>query len=157
GEDTCAFRTGSAGTGGRRRGRAGLTPVGDLRGARRLPGGPASGTQAACRTACALGGLLLLAACAATPRTTDVGQRMIIPSTAARYEVASHQAFTMPQPLANAVPEFPADYRPASSAPVTVCAAVAVGGDGTVSSVGLVHAAGCVDPAVAPAALEASV
>ncbi len=82
---------------------------------------------------------------------------MIIPSTAARYEMASHQAFTMPQPLANAVPEFPADYRPASSAPVTVCAAVAVGGDGTVSSVGLVHAAGCVDPAVAPAALEASV
>lgn len=115
-------------------------------------------------------GLLVLcvAGCASTAGTggsaddpseanTGVGQRMIVPSTVSRYELADHQAFVFPQILANDAPAFPASYRPASPFTATVCASLVVAEDGAVRDVRLVDAPGCTAPAEAPAPLAAAV
>jgi len=129
-----------------------------------MAGMPATAARGDHRLAARLACLLLaigLGGCASTPhgtpRNTGVGQQMIEPAGATRREMASHQAFVMPRPLANPAPAFPDDYRPAGELSATLCAAVVVAEDGAVRGITPIDAPGCVAPEAAPAPLEASV
>jgi len=115
---------------------------------------------------CLLG--LLLAGCASTADTsgapvdgddisTGVGQRMIMPAGATRYELAPHQGFSLPQFLATDAPGFPARYRPASPFEVSICASLVVSEDGSVRDVRVVDAPGCVAAGEAPEPLAEAV
>ncbi len=113
------------------------------------------------------GGLLALAAAGCASRggideaqpdaSAGVGQRMIMPTTDTRYELAPHQGFVFPRILANDSPAFPAHYRPPSPFSATLCVSLAVGEDGEVRNVHLVGAPGCIAPEEAPEPLGTAV
>jgi hypothetical protein len=89
-------------------------------------------------------------------RIDSVDQRLLLPASAARYEMAAHQAFVYPLPRDNAAPVFPMDNMPRELAPVTVCVAFVVDGEGRTTELSPLQQPGCGDPAAEPALRDAS-
>lgn len=85
--------------------------------------------------------LMVTGGCAT--RTGNVDQRMLLPDTAARYEMAPHQAFVFPLPRYNATPAFPAASALRELPPTTVCVAFIVDAQGITSDVRPLEQAGC--------------
>lgn len=90
-------------------------------------------------------------------RETEVGQRMIDHTGSGRYAMEPHQAFVMPVLESAPLPQFSPDYAMQSLPPTTLCSALVVQADGSVSEGGLVSGPGCIEPGQAPPELAAAV
>lgn len=100
--------------------------------------------------------LVMALASGCAHRIDSVDQRMLLPASAARYDMAAHQAFVYPVPKDNAVPVFPAAGMPRELAPVTLCVAFVVDEEGLATKVGPLAQEGCSDPALQPALRDAA-
>lgn len=83
----------------------------------------------------------LVAGCA--HRIDSVDQRLLLPASAARYDMAPHQAFVYPAPLDNPAPAFPAEGMPRELPPVTLCVAFVVDAEGRTTAVSPLEQDGC--------------
>ena len=74
---------------------------------------------------------VLISGCATHGR---VDKNMILPDSAPRVVLESHQAFLIPTPIETPLPEFPENTRK-NLADTTICASFAVSADGEVSDI----------------------
>lgn len=98
--------------------------------------------------------IVLVSGCA--HRIDSVEQRMLLPASAARYDMAAHQAFVYPAPMDNAAPSFPLGEMPRELAPVTLCVGFVVDGEGRATEVSPLLQPGCADPQSQPALRDAA-
>jgi len=87
--------------------------------------------------------------------TSHVGQRLILPDGAARYEMQPHQAFAFPQ-LDNPPPSLPADDALRDLPPTTICVGFAIDEEGRVGRPMPLAQDGCLDPQQAPVLRDAA-
>lgn len=104
----------------------------------------------------AAGVLAMALASGCAHRIDSVDQRMLLPASAARYEMATHQAFVYPVPKENAAPSFPLHDMPRELAPVTLCVGFVVDDEGRATQVSPLAQAGCSDPASQPVLRDAA-
>lgn len=106
--------------------------------------------------ACAIA-VWLVSGCA--HRIDSIGQRLLLPEAAGRYEMAAHQAFVYPVPVDTAGPTFPSAGMPRELPALTLCVAFVVDDKGKATQVLPLHQEGCVDgdahPLLRDAALSA--
>ncbi|WP_447940529.1 energy transducer TonB [Pseudoxanthomonas mexicana] len=92
-------------------------------------------------------------------RIDRVDQRLLLPDSAGRYEMAAHQAFVYPVPIDTAGPAFPLAGMPRELPAFTLCVAFVVDDKGRTTQVVPLRQAGCVDgdtqPLLRDAALSA--
>jgi hypothetical protein len=98
--------------------------------------------------------IVLVSGCA--HRIDSIDQRLLLPASAARYDMAAHQAFVYPAPKDNAGPSFPLGDMPRELAPVTLCVGFVVDGEGRATEVSPLVQAGCADPVSQPALRDAA-
>lgn len=104
----------------------------------------------------AISALAIALASGCAHRIDSVDQRMLLPASAARYEMAAHQAFVYPAPKENAAPSFPFHGMPRELAPVTLCIGFVVDEEGRATEVSPLLQAGCDDPLSQPALRDAA-
>jgi hypothetical protein len=103
--------------------------------------------------ACALAASL---ASGCAHRIDRVDQRLLLPESAGRYEMAAHQAFVYPVPIDTAGPAFPSTGMPRELPAFTLCVAFVVDDRGMATQVVPLHQAGCADGAAQPLLRDAA-
>ena len=101
----------------------------------------------------------IVVACAAggcVHRTDSITQRLLLPEAAGRYDMAAHQAFVYPVPVAMAGPAFPSTGMPRELPSLTVCVAFVVDVEGRATQVSPLRQSGCDDGAVQPLLRDAA-
>lgn len=100
-----------------------------------------------------LGGPMRIAACALAAcagagcahRVEQVDQRLLLPESAGRYEMAPYQAFVYPVPIKMVGPAFPAAGMPRELPALTLCVSFVVDTTGKAAQVAPLRQTGCDD------------
>lgn len=95
-----------------------------------------------------------LAGCA--HRIDSVEQRLVLPASAPRYDMAAHQAFAYPVPQGNAAPAFPPHFDARELPPTTICVSFTVDVEGRVRAAAAFAQPGCDAPERLQALRDAS-